>query len=170
MPTLKAPTTPTLSAPDTPLVPAPSRPASSRRIFIIDDDELFADCLKTAILSADKTSDKSSTYETQNPSTPSKNLSPLSVEIFKNAVDAMSSLDDPLPALIFLDVLLPGADGFTFLNELVSYVDTSKIPIVLVTSLELSEFNLKLYGVKGILNKEKLKPEDIVHYVKRYAI
>lgn len=170
MPTLKAPAAPTLSAPDMSLVPAPSRPASSRRIFIIDDDELFADCLKNAVLSADKTSEKTSAHEAQNPSTPSKNPSPLFVEIFKNALDAMSSLDDPLPALIFLDVLLPGADGFTFLNELVSYVDTSKIPIVLVTSLELSEFNLKLYGVKGILNKEKLKPEDIVHYVKRYAI
>ena len=31
---------------------------------------------------------------------------------------------------IFLDILLPGADGFTFLNELTSYPDTAKIPII----------------------------------------
>ncbi len=117
------------------------------KIFIIDDDELFADCISSSI---EKVSKK------------------IVVEKYKNAIDAMNSLVEPLPDLIFLDVLLPGPDGFTFLNELVSYVDTAKIPVVLVTNLNLEKFDLKKYGVIGILNKEKMKPEEVESYVNRY--
>lgn len=123
---------------------------SKKPIFIIDDDELFADCLKSTIKK----------------SLPSKDFE---IKTFKNAISAMSAISDPLPVLIFLDVLLPGPDGFTFLNELVSYVDTAKIPIVLVSSLKLSKFNLKDYGVRGILEKDKMKPEEVATYVKRYT-
>lgn len=120
------------------------------RIFIIDDDELFADCVKAAIYNTHKA------LETE-------------IQIYKNAIDAINHLDNDLPDLIFLDILLPGPDGFTFLNEIASYTDTAKIPVVLVTSLDLEGFDLKLYGVKGILNKEKMKPKDVVYYVERYT-
>ena len=81
----------------------------------------------------------------------------------------MNSLDENLPSLIFLDILLPGPDGFTFLNEIMSYPDTSKIPIILITSLNLEKFDLKVYGIKGILKKDKMKPEEIKVYVERYT-
>lgn len=116
-------------------------------IFIIDDDEMFADCIKSAIKKYDKN---------------------LVVKTFANALDAMNSLDD-LPDLIFLDILLPGPDGFTFLNELASYPDTAKIPVVLITSLNLPETDLSIYGVRGILNKEKMKPEEVKDYVRRFV-
>ncbi|MBQ6396156.1 response regulator, partial [Candidatus Saccharibacteria bacterium] len=93
----------------------------------------------------------------------------IKVDRFKNASDAMNALEAPLPSLIFLDVLLPGPDGFTFLNEIMSYPDTAKIPIILVTSLRLVEFNLKLYGIRAILNKEEMKPEEVKLYVERYT-
>jgi len=124
-----------------------SRPAQSK-IFIIDDDDLFADCIAKNI---------------------ERQLKNIDCQKFKNAIEAINSLTDPLPALIFLDVLLPGVDGFTFLNELVSYTDTAKIPIVLVTSLDLPKFDLKNYGVVAILNKETMTPESIVSYAKRYT-
>ena len=135
-------------------------PQNLKKIFIIDDDELFADCIKTAIFSAYKNPESSQLKNRD------KNVE---ICIYKNAIDAINSLGDNLPDLIFLDILLPGPDGFTFLNELVSYSDTAKIPIILVTSLELDKFDLKLYGVKGILNKEKMKPEDVIYYVERYT-
>ena len=122
-------------------------PKNPRTIFIIDDDELFADCIEHAI-------EKSAV----------KNLK---IRKFKNALDAMNSLESPLPSLIFLDILLPGADGFTFLNELASYPDTAKIPVVLVTSLALPETDLSIYGIKGILDKETMKPEEVIDYVHR---
>ncbi|MBQ3293626.1 response regulator [Candidatus Saccharibacteria bacterium] len=122
---------------------------TSKTIFIIDDDELFADCIKSAIKKHDKS---------------------LNVKTFRNALDAMNALDDTLPDLIFLDILLPGPDGFTFLNELASYPDTAKIPVVLITSLSLPETDLSIYGIKGILNKEKMKPIEFIDYVKRLKV
>ncbi len=122
---------------------------TSKTIFIIDDDELFADCIKSAIKKHDKS---------------------LNVKTFRNALDAMNALDDALPDLIFLDILLPGPDGFTFLNELASYPDTAKIPVVLITSLSLPETDLSIYGIKGILNKEKMKPIEVIDYVKRLKV
>ena len=118
-------------------------------IFIIDDDEMFADCIELAIQKS--------------------GLNHLKVQKFTNALDAMNALSAPLPSLIFLDILLPGADGFTFLNELTSYPDTAQIPVVLVTSLSLPETDLSIYGIKGILNKETMKPSKVIDYVHRFA-
>lgn len=117
-------------------------------IFIIDDDEIFADCIEKPALKA-------------NPH--------LEIKRFTNAIEAMNSLTSPLPKLIFLDVLLPGVDGFTFLNELTSYPDTAKIPIILITSLKLPETDLSIYGIKAILNKETMKPSEVAQYVERYT-
>ena len=118
-----------------------------KKIFIIDDDEMFMDCVAKKI---------------------ERKFENIDIKKFKNAIDAMNELIEPLPDLIFLDVLLPGPDGFTFLNEIASYVDTAKIPVVLMTSLSLEKFDLKNYGVVGILNKEKMKPEEVEAYVERY--
>ena len=71
--------------------------------------------------------------------------------------------------LIFLDILLDGPDGFTFLNELISYDDTVKIPIVIVSSLDFKKQDLSVYGVVGVLDKEKMIPKEIKKYVDEYA-
>lgn len=111
-------------------------------IFVIDDDLTMAKCIKRACGRAD-------------------------VRIFANAIEAMELIArGELPELIFLDILLDGPDGFTFLNELVSYVDTSKISVVIVSSLDFSGRDLSNYGVVGILNKETMTPEEILAYVK----
>jgi CheY-like chemotaxis protein len=82
-------------------------------------------------------------------------------KIFHDAISAINQISDDQPDMIFLDVLLTGPNGFTFLNEIVSYEDTAKIPVVLVTSLDLETKNLKNYNVYRILNKAELLPEDI---------
>ena len=120
-----------------------------KSVFIVDDDELFAECIESAVKTADQN---------------------LSVKKFRNALDAINSLKSPLPKLIFLDILLPGPDGFTFLNEISSYSDSSKIPVILVTSLKLPETDLRVYGVRGILDKETMKPEEVTDYVRKFAI
>ena len=119
----------------------------SCEVFIIDDDEMFSECVATAAKKVDNN---------------------VTTKCFKNAVEAMNSLEEKLPDLIFLDILLPGPDGFTFLNELASYIDTAKIPVILVTSLNLPETDLSIYGVQGILNKENMTPKEVENYVKRY--
>lgn len=114
-------------------------------IYVIDDDEVMRGCLVRACGGVD-------TLE------------------FANAIDAAEATGDKeLPKLIFLDILLDGPDGFTFLNELASYEDTARIPIVLVTSLDLSGRDFSNYGVVGILNKETMTPSEVRNYVSKYV-
>ncbi len=113
-------------------------------IFVIDDDEIMAECI-------------------------ARGCQPHSAKIFHNAIEAMNALDQDFPDLIFLDILLDGPDGFTFLNELASYTDTANIPIVIVSSLDLSGHDLSSYGVVGILNKDNMTPQEVARYANAYA-
>ena len=108
-------------------------------IFIIDDDEIMAECIARAVKKP--------------------------CRIFSNAIEAMNAINDEIPELIFLDILLDGPDGFTFLNELASYQDTANIPIVIVTSLDLANRDLSQYNVVGILSKDNMTPQEIKQYV-----
>ena len=112
-------------------------------IFIIDDDKIMAECIARAC------------------NAPTK--------IFTNAIEAMSAIDDDLPKMIFLDILLDGPDGFTFLNELSSYNDTAAIPVVVVSSLDFENQDLSDYGVVGFLDKDTMTPQEIAKYVAKYA-
>ena len=115
-------------------------------IFVIDDNEIMAECIARAC---------------------GKDVE---VRTFTNAIAAMETISDgKVPDLIFLDILLDGPDGFTLLNELVSYSDTAKIPVVVVTSLDLGGKDLSVYGVAGVLQKEKMKPQEIYDYVREYV-
>ena len=114
-------------------------------IHIIEDDPIFADLIKKAAAKVDK-----------------------NVQIFHNAIDAIQNLDET-PNLIFLDILLIGPDGFTYLNELASYPETNQIPVVIVTSLDLKDHDLKPYGVVKILDKATMKPADIISLAREYA-
>lgn len=116
-------------------------------IFIVDSEREMAECVGRATKKAGA-----------------------EFRIFPDAFSAMAAIDEEMPELIFLEVLLTGPDGFSFLNELISYPDTAKIPVVLVSALDFSSATeLAAYGVVGVLNKETMRPEDVAGYVKRYA-
>ena len=89
------------------------------------------------------------------------------VRKYTDAVSAISVIDEEKPKMIILDLLLDGPDGFTFLNEIVSYKKTAKIPVLLVSSLGISSAeDLRDYGVVDILDKETMKPEDLREAIK----
>lgn len=113
-------------------------------IYIIEDDKTFAKCLELF-------------------------CRPKATKTFDNVIDAIDLIDKQFPDLIFLDIMLTGPDGFTFLNELASYQDTAKIPIVIVSSLNFENRDLSIYGVVGILNKDTLTPKEIKKYAERYS-
>ncbi|MBQ2638548.1 response regulator [Candidatus Saccharibacteria bacterium] len=84
------------------------------------------------------------------------------VKVYHNAISAISAIDREKPRMILLDILLDGPDGFTFLNEIVSYKETARIPIALITSLFVgSAQDFEDYGVVEILNKELMTPAEI---------
>lgn len=87
-----------------------------------------------------------------------------------NGIEAMNEISRTnVPEMIFLDVMLTGPDGFTFLNEMASYADTMKVPIVIVSEKDFLGVDLKAYGVVGFLNKNTMKPEEILDYARKYA-
>lgn len=77
---------------------------------------------------------------------------------------AIELVDECLPRVVLLDLLLPGSTGLALLHELQSYQDTGEIPIIVCTNLaatiELDE--IKPYGVKKLLDKTTMHPSDIV--------
>ena len=116
-------------------------------VFIIDDDREFAECIARML----------------------KKFADTKVEIFSNGIEAIAAMNDVVPELIFLDVLLDGPDGFTFLNEIMSYNDTEKIPVVIMSSLKFGKKNLDEYGVVRVLDKAEMVPDDISDIVEQYC-
>ena len=124
-------------------------PEIVRPIFIIEDDPDFAEIYQKHL---------------------KRNFPEIPVRIFYNAIEANAAFSElsaeELPALIILDVLLTGPDGFTLLNELLSYPETSQIPVLLISSLNLGQMSLQAYNVRAILNKETFTPDDFVAKIK----
>lgn len=114
-------------------------------IYVIDDDEIMAECIARACEGVDE------------------------VRTFSNGIAAVQALDEEMPQVIFLDIMLDGPDGFTLLNELASYEDTAKVPVVVVTSLDLAGRDLRDYGVVGILDKSTMTPQEIEDYAWEYC-
>ena len=89
-----------------------------------------------------------------------------------HALAAIHAIDDIHPDVIILDVLLTGTTAFALLHELQSYGDTGNIPIILCTSLanELSLHNLKTYGVRRILDKTTMVPDDLIAAIRSVSL
>ncbi len=115
-------------------------------IFLLEDDpilsQLFSKNLKKAF---------------------QKNGQNLSIRCFTNCIEAIAALPDGCkpPDLFILDVLLIGPDGFTFLNEIASYPDLSKIPVIIVSSLKFPDQTYESYNVVEILNKTTMTPQAL---------
>lgn len=160
--------------------------SETHTIYLIEDDPIMAECIARATTVPLAQSNPHETdhrsFSTENPDlTPIKppaktdqqsfsGISPLiehptnndrrsfSCQIFPDAISAMTEIERTLPDLILLDILLGGPDGFTLLNELGSYADTAEIPIIIVTSLNLSLRDLAHYNVAAVLDKSAMTP------------
>ena len=125
------------------------QPKTTRPIFIIEDDPDFAEIYQKHLM---------------------RNFPEIPLQIFYNAIEANAAFselsEEELPSLIILDILLTGPDGFTLLNELLSYPETSQIPVLLISSLNLGQMSLQAYNVRAILNKETFTPADFVTKIK----
>ncbi|MCL2444624.1 response regulator [Candidatus Saccharibacteria bacterium] len=86
-------------------------------------------------------------------------------ETFTNGIDAIKRIDQQLPDLIILDVIIDGPSAFSLLHELQSYTDTAQIPIIICSSLDLTQYDLTLYGVVRVLDKSTMHPDDLVEAV-----
>ena len=90
--------------------------------------------------------------------------------VFPEALSAMAEIGDGVvPEMIIMDVMLTGPDGFTFLNEMISYEDTAKVPVVMISEVDFAGKDLSVYGVVATLDKDDFTPGDVMGLVRRYA-
>ncbi len=80
-----------------------------------------------------------------------------------HALGAIDTIDSVKPQAILLDVLLTGTTAMVLLHELRSHSDLAEIPIVLATNIadQIELDDVESYGVKRILDKSTMLPEDI---------
>ena len=73
---------------------------------------------------------------------------------------AIEIIDDWQPDALILDMLLAGETAIALLNELRSYADLASLPIVVCTNIDVEMDDLRPLGVKAILNKTSMRPNE----------
>lgn len=73
---------------------------------------------------------------------------------------AIEIIDDWQPDALILDMLLAGETAIALLNELRSYADLASLPIVVCTNIDVKMDDLRPLGVKTILNKTSMRPNE----------
>lgn len=120
-----------------------------KRVLVVDDDSWFADVLASQLRSAG-----------------------FGVQIAPNAVEAMAAIDEYEPAVIILDIFMPGPNGLVLLQELQSHSDLAQIPVVACTASagELHLGDVAAYGVRQILDKSTMEPPMVAAAVRKVIV
>ena len=84
------------------------------------------------------------------------------LEFFHDGVAAIAAMDEQVPDLVILDILLTGPTGFAVLNEMRSYPELMKVPVVIVTSVKIKDDLAKQYGVTKVLDKGEMTPQELI--------
>ena len=73
------------------------------------------------------------------------------------------------PDVILLDLMMPEMDGFEVVAALRKDTGWQDIPVIVITSLDLTAKDRERLnsGVKSVLVKEKFRPEDLVERIRR---
>lgn len=115
-----------------------------KRALIVEDNPVWADILVQYCLAAG-----------------------LASTVVRSPQAAMDSLDQVLPEVIILDMLLATETGMALLNEMRSYDDLAAVPIVVCSSVPISNLeSLEPYGVVAIMNKADLTPSRVVEVLR----
>jgi CheY-like chemotaxis protein len=90
----------------------------------------------------------------------------------ENGQAGLTALERSQPELIVLDLLMPGMDGFQFVEAIRRNESWRSIPVVVVTAKDLNEMDLqRLNGyVEGVLQKGEYSREDLLAEVKNWVL
>jgi CheY-like chemotaxis protein len=69
--------------------------------------------------------------------------------------------DNPAPALILLDLMMPEMDGFEFLDTFNSRADWRHVPVVVITAKQLTAAERGLLAVRTVIEKGDSIDRDI---------
>ena len=93
----------------------------------------------------------------------------LNVKVAEHGKDALAQLKKYKFELIILDLVMPVMDGFEFLKRIKRFKKYSKIPIIVVTSKDLSkeDYDTLKGDVIRIVQKGSYKSDEILGYVNK---
>lgn len=85
-----------------------------------------------------------------------------------HATAAMTAIDEQLPDVLVVDMLLAGTTALALLHELQSHPDTATIPVIACTNVadSLNIERLQQYGIRRIVDKATMRPSDLVAAVR----
>ena len=86
-----------------------------------------------------------------------------------NGEEALKTLEKSIPALIFLDIVMPGMDGFQVVRRLQTNEAWKKIPVIIMSGKELTnrERDMLQNYIKDVMNKEEFSKEALSSTIKR---
>ena len=92
----------------------------------------------------------------------------ITAEYATNGPDGLIKAKQLRPALILLDVMMPGMTGIQVLAELKNDADLKAIPVIMLTSLSgpSIEEEVKAKGALEFLDKSNTKPRELVQKIK----
>jgi len=91
-----------------------------------------------------------------------------SVVTANNGKEALIAVDKGLPALILLDLMMPEMDGFEFLRRFREKTENHKVPIIVLTAMDLTPEDRKILNGKvlDILQKGSYSKEELLREIK----
>ena len=94
----------------------------------------------------------------------------IDLKVAEDEEQMLALLKESLPAVIFLDLILPKKNGFEILEDLKKDSHLKNIPILILSNLgQKSDIERGLsLGAKEYLNKTDVRIEDVVSKAKKY--
>ena len=93
---------------------------------------------------------------------------PLEIKSVQAGQDAINVIRVELPDLVVLDLVIPDKDGFEILAELKHDKQLDSIPVVVITSKDLSESEKELLNTSGVVSmwqKGKFDRQKLVAHI-----
>lgn len=89
----------------------------------------------------------------------------------ENGEVAIKLLKKEKPAVIFLDILMPGQDGFDVLEAVKKTPALSSVPVIILTNLhqKVEVERAKELGAHEFLSKAEIKMGDLARVAKQFA-
>ena len=86
-----------------------------------------------------------------------------------NGREALAHLQESKPDVILLDLMMPEMDGFQVVAALQKEAGWRDIPVIVITSLDLTAKDRERLnsGVELVLVKETFQPDDLVARIRR---
>lgn len=81
--------------------------------------------------------------------------------LVRSPQEAMNCLDEGGIDVVILDMLLAVETGVALLNEMRSFGDLSRIPVIVCTGSDATQEDLSSFGVVAVLDKTTMDAQDL---------